>query len=207
MDPGMFRLLSMFYIHWRYFLLLLWPFPLSCDYSLNCIPMIQTSDDNRIIEALAFYLFLVSSAVLGFQRYFEKPQKSKKKVVVNPEIKARWLVYLFAWAIIIISFFPSSNFLVFVGTLIGERLLYFPSIGFSILFAWIWWHIYQTPYAIKHLASLIFITWIVWQCTVTVNRNVDWRNEEALFRAAETVCGESAKVQEVSTNFFDSYLS
>ena len=32
-------------------------------------------------------------------------------------------------------FFPASNVLFYVGTFIGERLLYFPSIGFCILAA------------------------------------------------------------------------
>ena len=48
--------------------------------------------------------------------------------------EARWAVVVF-FGLLAAPFLPSSNLLLYVGTYIGERLLYIPSIGFCILLA------------------------------------------------------------------------
>lgn len=47
---------------------------------------------------------------------------------------ARWAIAVF-FGLLAAPFLPSSNLLLYVGTFIGERLLYIPSIGFCILLA------------------------------------------------------------------------
>lgn len=47
---------------------------------------------------------------------------------------ARWTVFVFL-GLLAAPFLPSSNLLLYVGTFIGERLLYIPSIGFCMLLA------------------------------------------------------------------------
>jgi protein O-mannosyl-transferase len=48
--------------------------------------------------------------------------------------EARWAMVVF-FGLLAAPFLPSSNLLLYVGTYIGERLLYIPSIGFCILLA------------------------------------------------------------------------
>lgn len=180
MEAGPLRWLSTGYIHWRYFRLLLWPYPLSCDYSLNCIPMISSFTDMRSIGTLLLYLTMAVSLAWGMWNV----QKAEKKV------------FLMAWAIIFWTFLPASNVFVFVGTLIGERLLYLPSIGFCLLFGMAWSYLHQYVPRGKALFYVLLGAWLLWQCTITYQRNQVWANEEVLFLEAEKVCGESAKVQE-----------
>lgn len=47
---------------------------------------------------------------------------------------ARWRLFVLA-GLLVAPFFPASNVLFYVGTFIGERLLYAPSIGFCLLAA------------------------------------------------------------------------
>jgi len=47
---------------------------------------------------------------------------------------ARWRL-LILLGLLVAPFFPASNVLFYVGTFIGERLLYFPSIGFCLMLA------------------------------------------------------------------------
>ncbi len=47
---------------------------------------------------------------------------------------ARWRLTVVA-GLLVAPFFPASNVLFYVGTFIGERLLYFPSVGYCVLLA------------------------------------------------------------------------
>lgn len=60
-------------------------------------------------------------------------------LVVSPEaargaVRTRWRLMVLV-GLVIAPFFPASNVLFYVGTFIGERLLYSPSIGFCLLAA------------------------------------------------------------------------
>jgi hypothetical protein len=43
------------YLHWRYFLLLLWPVNIGADYSFDCIPLVSDAGDARMFAAYALY--------------------------------------------------------------------------------------------------------------------------------------------------------
>lgn len=124
-------------------------------------------------------------------------------------------------------FFPASNVLFYVGTFIGERLLYFPSLGFCLLAAeplaaWLqpgmeWRAGRRSPAQCSGAseragssagqpaspallaravgAALLLAAVLGLFSAKTLLRNLDWRDEEQLFRAAARVCGRSAKVQ------------
>ena len=176
------------YIHWRYFLLLLNPSQLSADYSLNCIPMIESPSDYRYLLPITLYFTIVILIFIGFY-YF------------NMNNKYLNIIYLFGWLSMLITFFPASNVLIYVGTLIGERLLYVPSIGFCMIFGIIWYYFdnyLQKKKIIRIILFVAILCWYIWLCTLTYQRNLEWKSEETLFMSAQKVCNDSAKVQQVS---------
>ena len=59
------RYLSIFHLHARYALLLVWPQHLSADWSFACIPLIETWDDPRNLMSLALYGFITLTVVLA----------------------------------------------------------------------------------------------------------------------------------------------
>eukprot|EP00775_Hariotina_reticulata_P006105 gene6105-6343_t len=102
------RVLTTGYLHARYFGLLMLPLHLSADWSFNCIPLLEQLDDIRNAATVA---------------------------LAPPGLAAaRWRL-LVVLGLIVAPFFPASNVLFYVGTFIGERLLYFPSIGFCLMLA------------------------------------------------------------------------
>lgn len=58
----------------------------------------------------------------------------KASTIANREAVAVWRIFVVV-GLIVAPFVPSSNVLLYVGTFIGERLLYLPSIGFCMLVA------------------------------------------------------------------------
>ena len=175
-------------------MLLLNPSEMSADYSYNCIPMIDNLNDIRIFYPFAMYLFISFAVVFALYKFARTAHKIH-------------LIVLFSWTFLIFSFLPASNLFLYVGTLVGERLLYLPSIGYCYLFAILWffaddflkklnWKFFQ------FVLVILFLLYIVWFCSLTYQRNYDWKNEETLFQSAMQVCNNSAKVQEVFSMLF-----
>mmetsp|Transcript_47118 Transcript_47118/g.86438 ORF Transcript_47118/g.86438 Transcript_47118/m.86438 type:complete len:788 (+) Transcript_47118:67-2430(+) len=110
------RVLSYSYLHGVYVRLLCWPQFLCYDYSMDAIPVLREWVDCRLLLPLAAYTGLcgTASAVLSME-----PQHRRAGLV--------------ALALMVVPFLPASNIFFPVGTVIGERLLYMPSVGFSLL--------------------------------------------------------------------------
>lgn len=182
-------MLSSAYIHWRYFWLLLHPWPLSCDYSYQCIPMIEHWSDPRVLAPLAMYVAGgLATAVLCWAVY--KGHRS-----------ARGL--LWAEAFVVCTFLPASNVFFWVGTLIGERLLYLPSVGFTVALGWMLGRLpglCRSPEGRRWMQTGVLVGLVAllcWGGARTWERNEHWRTEESVFMNALEVCNESAKVHEV----------
>ena len=91
-----------------YFRLLLWPAPLSFDYSYNAIKLFTWVDWSAIL-ALVVCVAAVVLAVVSWRR--RKP-------------------VFFSIAFFFIALSPVSNLVILTGAIMGERFLYLPSIGF-----------------------------------------------------------------------------
>ncbi|GIL81905.1 hypothetical protein Vretifemale_10876, partial [Volvox reticuliferus] len=151
------RLLSTGHLHARYAGLLLWPLHLSADWSFECVPMISRLSDlrNALTAALYTYLTVVliaarpwglvttwcraAAAVMAAGQEESGGKKAAAKTKEEEEEEealrlwaARWRLFVVA-GLFVGPFVPASNVLFYVGTFIGERLLYFPSIGFCLL--------------------------------------------------------------------------
>ncbi|MGH9750908.1 MAG: protein O-mannosyl-transferase TMTC1-related protein, partial [Candidatus Polarisedimenticolia bacterium] len=96
----------------RYAGLLLWPRHLSADYSYDQIPVVRTPADPWAIGGL-----LLVGGVIGAGAWLLR----------------RAPAYGFALLFTAAAFAPTCNLLLFIGTLMAERLLYLPSAGACLL--------------------------------------------------------------------------
>lgn len=201
-------LLSIFFFPSQNYLdasLLFIPYQLSPDWSFNCVPLIATFTDPRNLLSVALYLFLIIYSISLLLR------------LASPSAP----ILLFYLALAIAPFIPAANIFFFVGTFIGERLLYLPSLGFCYLFTHFLaaiaqyiakWYRKRTksrrllrpaeieaPLEARHFIAalaLLLTPFIAYYSLRTLSHNTVWKNEETLFRHALGVCPTSAKVQE-----------
>lgn len=103
------RAFSYAYLHTIYLWKLIYPWNLSYDYGYPCLPH-QVS--------LNWTTIAVYSAVLAF---------------LAVALKRRNAIMLWAFSLTVIPFIPASNIFFPVGTILAERLLYLPSMGFCLL--------------------------------------------------------------------------
>ena len=94
--------------------LLVWPWSLSCDYSYNQIPLMswqfRTWEDWKAVLALLAVIAIIVIAIRQFRRN-----------------KAVCFFILFGF----LCFLPASNLIFICGTIMAERLMYLPMIGFA----------------------------------------------------------------------------
>jgi len=112
------RKLSYAYLHGMYFRQLTLPLSLNYDYSMNAIPILHSITDMRLMLTLTAYLATAATIHLGLSMRLH----ASRSVIL-------------AAALILLPYFPASNILFPVGTVVGERLLYLPSVGYCMLLA------------------------------------------------------------------------
>ena len=145
-----------------YLKLLIFPHPLSSDYSYNQIPY---KDFSRPIVWLSLAIHLL---LFGGLLYFFKKRS----------------VLCFAIAFYLLNLLMVNNFIFDIGATMGERLIYHASVGFVIAIAYL---LYKGMEMIKTVrigrALLAGLTLaLVMLCGFkTVERNTDWKNDETLF--------------------------
>lgn len=137
---------------------------------------------------------------------------------IQPKVN-RTTAALLSVTILILPFLPATNIFFYVGFVIGERILYLPSVGFCLLIGLGLERIlniksrYQelkrsnrTLQGIKRILHQnvriiifsIFTTLLLSMGVRTLKRNLDWRNEESLYQSA--VCVNPPKGSFKSTN-------
>ena len=143
------------------------PYPLSADRSTKSLPLIHSFFDLSNLQTL---LCLLSLFLLLF--YILKMKNLEKK-------KA----YILSLSLMLIPFIPCTGWLFDVGFVTAERVLYLPSLGFSLLFALFLLDLYQKfSYSrLKVLAPIIFTVSSLCYAEITWNRNKDWQSEEKIF--------------------------
>ena len=172
---GLRWLLSLAFNHAKYLQLLVYPHTMSCDYSHSCIPLVESLGDPRNALSAAAYLALAALAALCLWTF-----------------SRRALVF---FALMMCTAFPLSNLILSVGTMIGERLLFFPTLGSCMLAACPLVWLFRRPGAArKAAAALLFGAALLGYALRTYRRNPDWDTPEKLFESALEVCPHSAKV-------------
>ena len=91
-------------------------------------------------------------------------------------------------AFLVLPFIPATNLFFYVGFVIAERVLYIPSIGFCLLFAYgfsMFWK--SGGKFLKIILAMITCVYLVLLSARTVRRNIDWRSDENLYRSGIVV--------------------
>jgi len=162
----------------KYFLLMLFPHPLSSDYSFDTIPIVTSLANIGFLLALAFHIFLLFFAL----------KKIKEKHILSFCI----LFYLGSMAL-------ASNIFMLIGTHLAERLLFFPSVAFCLAVVYFLCKLFKIDFTDASpkfnslfkinttLLSIVGVLLILYSIK-TYSRNKDWKSDTHLFgRDLETV--------------------
>ena len=169
------RVLTYMHLHLRYLQQLVYPVNLSCDWSYKAFPIVTNLIDVRNLYSICMY----ASALFVF--------------LCGIKTKSRTIIYAFFLSVI--PFIPASNILFPVATVLGERLLYLPSVGFCFLAAFMFCKICQLvrEKTTKNIVIAAFVALVGFYISKTIARNEDWRTPEKLFKSATAVVPESCK--------------
>lgn len=167
--PASLRIPNALRIAWKYVGLQFYPATLSCDYSYNAIPLYSKLGRNA--AAIASVLLVLGIWIWAFLAG-----------------KKQWFL---AGAIYLIGFSVTSNTLMPMGTIMAERLAYFPSAGFCLLIALIW-ILFEQRNRRAAWAALAVVLMLL--SARTVARNRDWRDNYSLFSADVRAVPKSAKM-------------
>ena len=159
------------YILGKYLLLLFIPHPLSCDYSYNVIPIVTSLGNAGFLIAFILHIALLVYAIIKF----------KEKQFLSFCI----LFYLISMSI-------ASNLFMVIGTNMAERLLFFPSIAFSMAIAYLVGKIAKFDFKIltpkwnvilkaNKLVMLLFGAVLILFSIKTIARNKVWKNGVILY--------------------------
>ena len=162
------RLATAVYLQLLYLIKLILPFPLSHDYSYNQIPVIP-------LFSLKLLLSVAVLSAIGLYLIFAG--KRNKLVLFG-------IIFYF------LTIATVSNILVYIGATFGERFLFTPSFGFSLvtgsLLALLLSDIKKTdplPSVLKNnkLYTGLLIIILVTYSGMTICRNLDWKDNYTLF--------------------------
>jgi protein O-mannosyl-transferase len=154
-----------------YLWLLLWPAHLSPDYSYNQIPL--SAAGPTTILALLVWIAIAAAAVIAYRR-------------------ARPVLFFIAFFAVTIA--PVANIVILMGSIMAERFLYLPSIGFLGVVVWAALRL-RDRVASRAMVAALAIVCLVFAAR-TWARNADWTDDRALWTSAANVCPESYKAHQ-----------
>lgn len=170
--PAAARIATAFKIVTLYFKKTFWPIGLCSDYSYNQIPVSGSLFNLETLIGLAIILFFAVSIFVFWKRFSFLALGS---------------------AIFLFSFLPVSNLFFSIGTIAGERLIYFPSLGvvfyIAAFFAWLCYLMKKKIYKIAVLA--LFFVLIIFYGAMSFLRAGDWMSEKKLFTSAAKCASQS----------------
>lgn len=153
----------------RYLKLLVFPYPLSSDYSYNAIPYAHFSDV-KVWWSIGLHVLLIAATII---------------------LAVRRNLFAFALAFYLAHLLLVSNFIVDIGATMGERLLYHSSFGFALalalLFDWAMRNV-ESGRRKTQMAIIVSVLLIIPCVAIVIPRNAQWKNDASLFIAdAKTV--------------------
>ncbi|CAG5017768.1 unnamed protein product [Parnassius apollo] len=174
------KVVTLNYIYFLNFLLLVWPQWLCYDWSMGCVPLIKSVFDYRILFIFLIYLFAILHV----------------KALVNPRNKAASKrLTILAVSLLVIPFLPAANILFPVGFVIAERILYLPSAGYCLLVAIGFSKLFCNPKTKLYKVGIAaYVLLIIIYSLRSWQRAFDWKTEYNLFISGLAVCPLNAKV-------------
>ena len=145
----------------KYLWLLVWPRDLSCDYSYNQVPVAGG------FAALAVCAAAAATAIYCYRRH-----------------KAVCFCIAFFFA----ALAPVSNLVILIGSIMAERFLYLPSVGFAGCLVWA---IYRRPRMAPAVVGVVCAA----LAARTYARNNDWLDDRSLWASAAKVSPASYKAR------------
>ena len=164
----------------KYILLLFFPHPLSWDYSFNQIPIVGFPDWKVLTTIFIFIL------LLGYAFFF------LIKLLRNSEFRiqnSETAVYAYSILFFFITMSVVSNIFIMIGSTLGERFLFVPSMAFCI----------AVPFALNHfgkniLMGVIGIIVLLFSFK-TFQRNKEWKDNFSLFAAGVEATPNSSRAE------------
>lgn len=144
----------------RYLWLLVWPARLSCDYSYAAIPLAR----GGLWDWIDWLALIAVMAVAAWQFTRNK------------------LACFFA-AFAFVTFLPVSNLLFSIGTIMAERLLYLPAMGFAICLVLAVCSLAERVGSRKAAPVLLGLVLLAFSVR-TWKRNLDWQDDISLWTSA-----------------------
>nr|CAH7750091.1 unnamed protein product [Callosobruchus chinensis] len=167
------------YLYLLNFLLLLWPQWLCFDWSMGCVPLIESFCDIRVIFVIGFWISAIYAAYTIVKQNLE-----------NCVLDAR----IMGVSLILLPFLPASNIVFTVGFVIAERTLLLPSAGFCLLVVIGLKKMERRYYDNRKIFLVMLYLLLLIFALRTIQRNSEWLTEEKLFTSALEVCPLNAKV-------------
>jgi protein O-mannosyl-transferase len=172
------RLLTAAVLLGKYLRLLVWPHPLSCDYSYNQIPVARSLLEGPVLIGLA-WLAGLALVLWGVRRYGGA---------------WGWRVAVWCAGFFVITYSLVSNAVLIIGTIFGERLIYLPSV------AWIWAMAAggvalarRTGGYGRWAIGTLFCLYLAVNAGLTVQRNRDWSDPLRLWKQTAQVAPNSSR--------------
>ncbi|XP_069103481.1 protein O-mannosyl-transferase TMTC4-like isoform X1 [Argopecten irradians] len=171
------RVLNYNYLYSINSYLLVNPWWLCFDWSMGCIPVIQSLADPRVLAVIVFWL------VLGGLLF----------TALNGAMDHEKRCLSMGLALIVVPFLPATNLLFRVGFVIAERVLYLSTAGYCVVIVLGIQRLASTgtfPQVVKYILVFLVAIFTV-RC---IHRSYKWRKEMSLFVAGVNVCPLNAKV-------------
>jgi hypothetical protein len=161
-----------------YMKLLFWPITLSGDYLFNQIPLTSRITDPLVLTGLILFLGFLALGLWSLARGCR-------------EVAFGILFFYAAYA-------PLSNLLIPIGVLVGERLMYLPTVGFCLVVAFLFERLLaylKTKTSMKTVnvaAGLLLVLLLVGYSDRTFARTFDWKNPYVFFKKTSETSPNSA---------------
>jgi len=160
----------------KYLGLLIWPANLSADYSYNQVPLFGWSlaslEDAKAMLGVAMCVAAAAVAVLAWRR--------------APAVFF-FIAFFFA------ALAPTANLVIVIGSIMAERFLYLPSLGFAGCLVWLGVEACRRRPSLRAAAPVVLVVACLALAGRTFARNADWHDEESLWTSAVKVSPRSYK--------------
>lgn len=164
---------SLYYIKF-----LLFPHPLSADYSYAQIPY------KEFTHPMVWASLLVHLALIWLMISFFPRTNISNSTTTRPDLTNGKGILCFAIAFYFLHLMMVNNLVFDIGATLGERLIYHSSVGFAIAAAWLLYkgaeRIQPLATAHKALATLMLVVVGLFGFK-TIDRNKAWKNDSTLF--------------------------
>ena len=189
-------------------LLLIFPSDLCCDWTMGTVPLVETLADPRNLATISTFVILFHIGILGLLQIGStkslNSKNSRQRIRLSSGAEderddGNFQLILMALALMALPFLPASNLFFPVGFVVAERILYIPSMGFSILIAYgvskLSYHSSNISTSVQRVMKIIFFVLVISHVAKTLLRNRDWKNEFSIFSSGIAVTnGTNAKL-------------